>query len=77
MSIMQSNEYNGKVVSHISFTQPSPGGITEYSVHIRFDDGSTLDLKSQSSISIEKTIINQAFIHGHSVDLNNPDSMKY
>jgi hypothetical protein len=69
MSIMRSTEYNGKVVSNISFTEPSPGGKTEYSVRISFDDGSELDLKSQSSITTEKRIINEARIHGRPINL--------
>ena len=54
MSIMQWPTYNGKVVSNISLTQPSPGGKKEYEVRIQFNDGRGFTLKSESIITIEE-----------------------
>jgi hypothetical protein len=54
MSIMQWPTYNGKVVSNISLTQPSPGGKEEYEVRIQFNDGRGFTLKSESIITIEE-----------------------
>ena len=55
MSIIQVPTYNGKVVSHMSLTQPSPGGKKEYEVRIQFNDGKGLTLKSESNITLEET----------------------
>jgi hypothetical protein len=56
MSIMQWPNCNGKVVSNISLTQPFPGGKKEYEVRIQFNDGTGLNLKSESIITIEEVI---------------------
>ena len=55
MSIMQVPTYNGKVISHMSLTQPFPGGKKEYAVSIQFKDGTGLTLKSENNITIEET----------------------
>jgi hypothetical protein len=56
MSVIQWPTHNGKVVSNISLTHPSPvqGAKPEYSVMIKFNDGSELYLKSESTIKIEE-----------------------
>jgi hypothetical protein len=56
MSIIQYPKYNGKVVTNISLTQPSPiqGAKKEFGVWITFDDGTSLKLKSESAISWEE-----------------------
>jgi hypothetical protein len=55
MSILQVPTYNGKVISHMSLTQPFPGGKKEYEVRIQFNDGKGLTLKSESTITLEDT----------------------
>jgi hypothetical protein len=57
MSIMQWSNSNGKVVSNISLTQPFPGGKKEYEVRIQFNNGTVLNLKSESIITIEEEVI--------------------
>ena len=57
MSIIQVPTYNGKVISHMSLTQPFLGGPgkKEYEVRIQFNDGKGLTLKSESTITLEDT----------------------
>jgi hypothetical protein len=55
MSIMQVSTYDGKVISNISLTAPSPGGKKEYEVRIEFKDGTGCNLKSEDIITIEET----------------------
>jgi hypothetical protein len=58
MSISQLTTCNGKVVSNISLTEPSPtpGGKKEYEVRIKFNNGTGLNLKSESIITFEEVI---------------------
>jgi hypothetical protein len=55
MSIMQYPKHDGKVVTNISLTQPSPvqGAKKEFGVWITFNDGTSFLLKSESAISWE------------------------
>jgi hypothetical protein len=53
---MQYPKHDGKVVTNISLTQPSPvqGAKKEFGVWITFNDGTSFILKSESAISWEE-----------------------